>query len=138
MELITWLPIKFFYLLAIAGAIAAVVVYRMPLLPNKDLIALAAVLASVFGVYCVGIVHNNQSWQARVDKLQAKVAAAEAKSQQVNVEIRDRIVVKTNTIREQAKTITEYVDREIVKYDNRCDIPQEVTTTHNKAAHLPK
>lgn len=138
MELITWLPVKLFYILTVAGIVAAIVVYKIPLIPHKNLLVLVATLTAVFGIYCVGIIHNNESWQARVDELQAKVVAAEAKSQQVNEVIRERVVFKTQLIKQRGENTVEYITREVTKHDNSCVIPQEFIKAHNSAAEVPK
>jgi hypothetical protein len=53
-------------------------------------------------------------------------------------------VTKTQVIRTRGETITKYIDREIVKYDEKfakggmCEIPQEFIQAHNSAAEAPK
>ncbi len=79
-----------------------------------------------------------------VKEMEAKVAAAEAKSQKVNVEIIEKVVKKTEYIKLRGQDIIKYVDRDIVKYDTKfapggqCEIPKEFITLHNKAAEAPK
>lgn len=138
MELITWIPLKIFYLFIIGGIAAAAILYYIPLLPHKNLFVAGAILVAVFGVYAVGISHNNQRWQARVDELQAKVAAAEAKSQQVNEVIKERVIFKTQLIKQRGENTVEYITREVTKHDNACVIPKEFIKAHNSAAELPK
>jgi transcriptional regulator of nitric oxide reductase len=50
----------------------------------------------------------------------------------------EKTVVKTQVVRERGKDIVRYVDREVVKFDANCVIPQEFVTVHNRAAEAPK
>jgi hypothetical protein len=54
--------------------------------------------------------------------------------------VQTRIVTKTKIIKEKADTIVEYVDRdrEIIKFDNKCPVPQEAIDVHNEAAAMNK
>jgi hypothetical protein len=47
-----------------------------------------------------------------------------------------KIVKDTQVIHEKGKTITQYIDREIIKYDDKCNLPVEVIRAHNAAATL--
>ena len=91
-----------------------------------------------------GAIHDNDAWEARVKEMQDKVAAAEAQSKEENVKIVEKLVTKTQVIRTRGEDIVKYVDREIVKYDEKfakggvCEIPQEFIKAHNDAAEAPK
>ena len=110
----------------------------MEILPQAQLIKLASGLAIVIGLYMIGAISNNDAWLARVKDLEVKVAEAEVKSATVNTEIVQKTVTKTQIVRERGQDIVQYVDREVVKYDNNCVIPKEFVTAHNKAAEAPK
>ncbi len=88
----------------------------------------------VIGVYMSGAISNEEAWLAKVKDLEVKVAEAEAKSQQVNVQVVEKVVTKTQVVRERGKDIVQYVDREVVKYDSKCEIPKEAVTAVNQAA----
>jgi len=81
-----------------------------------------------------GAISNEEAWLAKVKDLEVKVAEAEAKSQQVNVQVVEKVVTKTQVVRERGKDIVQYVDREVVKYDSKCEIPKEAVTAVNQAA----
>ena len=84
----------------------------------------------VIGVYWRGGYAIEQEWRERVAAVEARVAAAEAASQEENTKIVTKVVTKTQIIRTRGETITKYIDREIVKYDTKfapggqCEIPQ--------------
>ena len=98
----------------------------------------------VLGVYWRGGYAVEQEWRERVAEVEARVAAAEAKSAEENVKIVTKVVTKTQVIRTRGETITKYIDREIVRYDEKfakggiCEIPQEFIKAHNSAAEAPK
>jgi hypothetical protein len=98
----------------------------------------------VVGVYWRGGYAVEQEWRERVAEVEARVAAAEAKSAEENVKIVTKVVTKTQVIRTRGETITKYIDREIVRYDEKfapggmCEIPQEFIKAHNSAAEAPK
>ena len=98
----------------------------------------------VVGVYWRGGYAVEQEWRERVAEVEARVAAAEAKSAEENVKIVTKVVTKTQVIRTRGADIVKYVDREIVRYDEKfakggiCEIPQEFIKAHNSAAEAPK
>ena len=98
----------------------------------------------VLGVYWRGGYAVEQEWRERVAEVEARVAAAEAKSAEENVKIVTKVVTKTQVIRTRGETITKYIDREIVRYDEKfapggqCEIPKEFIKAINDAAEAPK
>ena len=106
--------------------------YRIPI----QVVQVFSLLLILSGVYLQGGVAYKQSIGDEVAELKVKLAVAEAKSQKVNIKIVEKIVKDTEIIREKGKTITEYVDREVVKYDYMCKLTDEVINAHNQAASL--
>jgi hypothetical protein len=98
----------------------------------------------VVGVYWRGGYAIEMEWRERVAEVEAKVAAAEAQSAEENVKIVTKVVTKTQVIKTRGETITKYIDREIVKYDEKfapggqCEIPREFIKALNDAAEAPK
>jgi hypothetical protein len=92
----------------------------------------------------MGGVANQERWEAKVKELEVKLAKAEAESQKENVKIVEKIVTKTQIVKERGADIIRYVDREIVKYDTKfapggvCEIPKEFIKAHNDAAEKTK
>jgi uncharacterized membrane protein len=89
-------------------------------------------------IFIMGLLYANGVWQQAAKDLQQQVAAAEAKSQQVNTVVEERVVVKTQIVKQRAATTVEYVVREVTKHDPSCVIPPEFVTAHNQAAEAPK
>jgi hypothetical protein len=89
-------------------------------------------------IFILGLLYANGVWQQAARELQQQVAVAEAKSQQVNTVVQERVVVKTQVVRERGAATVEYVVREVVKHDPSCTIPPEFVTAHNRAAEAQK
>lgn len=131
-----WLIIAFI-VVGVLGLLAAMFINKIPFIKQYNLlITIVATLLLVSGVYLQGALAYKESTDAAVNDLKVKLAKAEAKSAQTNTEIVEKIVKDTEVIRLKGKTVTEYVDREVVKYDNKCEIPSEVIKAHNAAATL--
>lgn len=131
-----WLIIAFIVVGGL-GLLAAVFINKIPFIKQYNLpITLVSVVLLVSGVYLQGALAYKESTDLAVAKLEKKLAEAEAKSAQTNTEIVEKIVKDTEVIRLKGKTITEYVDREIIKYDNKCELPKEVIDAHNAAATM--
>ena len=89
-------------------------------------------------IFIMGLLYADGVWQQAASELQAQVKIAEAKSQQVNTVVEERVVTKTQVVRQRGATTIEYVTREVVKHDPSCTIPQEFVSAHNQATEVPK
>ena len=96
-----------------------------------QIVSLAILIA---GVYFKGSANAEQAWRERVASAEAKVAAAEAKGDKVNIKIQTRVVTQIKEIVTEGKKVTEYIDREVVKYDTSCPVPKSVITALNAGA----
>jgi len=98
----------------------------------------------VLGVWLRGGYDVEMSWRAKVSEAEARVAAAEQKSQETNTVIEQKIVEKTKIIKGKTEYITQYLDREVVmkeeiiKYIEQCPVPKEIIDIHNQAAEMNK
>ena len=148
MWILQWLPNWIFYGIFFAGLLGLLATYIMKFIPlvyvYRTPIQAVSVLLIVLGTYMSGAISNEESWQARVKEMEAKVAEAEAKSQKVNVEVVEKVVKKTEYIKTRGQDMVKFIDKEIVKYDTKflpggqCEIPKEFIEAHNKAAEAPK
>jgi uncharacterized protein YacL len=121
----------------VIGLLVASFVGKVPFIKQYNLpIKIASSVLFVFGVYLQGALGYKEATDKAVAELQAKLAKAEAQSAKVNTQIVEKIVKDTKVIHEKGQTITQYVDREIVKHDQDCKLPAEVIKAHNAAAAL--
>jgi hypothetical protein len=98
----------------------------------------------VLGVWLRGGYDTEMAWRAKVAEAEARVAAAEQKSQETNTVIEQQVVEKTKVIKGKTEYITQYLDREVVKkeeiikYIEQCPVPKEIIDIHNQAADINK
>lgn len=142
MWILQWLPNWIFYLMFFAGLLGLVATYVMKFIPfvymYRTPIQVASVILVAIGTYMAGAISNEEAWVARVNEMQAKVAAAEAQSAKENVKVVEKVVNKVQIVKQRGNDIIQYVDREVTKYDNQCVIPKEFIEAHNKAAEAIK
>jgi len=132
----------------LAGVLLTVTAFfikRIPVINQYRLPAqILGIALLVVGVYWRGGYAIEQEWRERVAEVEARVAAAEAASREENTKIVTKVVTKTQIIRIRGETITKYIDREIVRYDEKfapggqCEIPREFIKALNDAAEAPK
>jgi len=148
MWILQWLPNWVFYGIFFAGLLGLLATYVMKFIPfvyvYRTPIQAVSVLAIVIGTYMSGAISNEEVWQAKVKEMQLKVAATEIQSQKENVKVVEKVVKKTEYITRRGQDIIRYVDKEVVKYDDKfksggqCELPKEFITAINKAAEAPK
>ena len=132
------------FLVGVLGTIAGFVLGFIPFIATYRLpIQIISILLLSLGLYLEGGLAEQAVWQLKVKEMEAKVAKAEAKSQEQNVVIVEKIVEKTKKIRGKSKTITEYIDREVIKnqdvikYIEMCPaIPDPILKSINDAAKM--
>jgi hypothetical protein len=106
-----------------------------------QIVSIAVLLA---GVYFKGGYQTETEWRAKVAEVETRLKAAEETSKKENVKIVTKVVTKTQIVRTRGENIVKYIDREIVKYDEKfakggiCEIPKEFIKAHNDAAEAPK
>lgn len=144
MWILKWLPFWFFYALFGIGVVGYIITYLLRFIPlpalyiYKTPIQIVSIILVVVGVFMAGAIHNEEAWIARVKELEAKVAEAEAKAAVENVKIVEKVVTKTQVVREKGAETVKYIDREIVKFDTTCVIPKEFVKALNDAAEQAK
>jgi len=142
MWILNFLPDWIFHFILLAGIGGLIASYLMKFVPfvymYKTPIQLVSVVAIVGSTFMIGAAWNDQAWRERVAEMEQKVAAAEVKSAEENVKIVTKIVKKIEIVRTRGEDIIKYVDKEVVKYNDRCEIPDEFVKVLNDAAELPK
>ena len=95
---------------------------------------LISLIVLSLALYLEGGLADNQQWELRVKELEAKVAEAEAISAKENVKIVEKVVTRTQIVRQRGRDIIVEVDRNREVLDKNCVVPKEFVTIHNKAA----
>ena len=123
----------------IVATAAGFVAHRIPVLWSYQLgLKLGGIALLVLGVYFCGGLAVEQTWRERVTEVEARLAQAEKASAQANQAIEQNTQKQTATVRQRTTYIRQYVDREVVKYDAQCTIPQPFVRAHNDAAEAVK
>lgn len=132
------IPSWFYHVLVGFGLVAYLVGTFLTAIPvigrDAAIIKPIGILIFCIGIFFEGGYLNQKAWEARVAELQEQVRVAEEKSKEENVKIVEKVVTKREYYKERGKDIIQYIDREIVKYDESCKIPKEVVDAHNRAA----
>jgi hypothetical protein len=122
-------------LTGIVATAAGFVAHRIPVLGQYQLgLKLGGIALLVLGVYFRGGFAVETEWRERVAAVEARLAEAEKASAQANTQIDTRSQKKTTEIRQRMTYIRQYVDREVVKYNDQCVIPEPFIRAHNDAA----
>jgi hypothetical protein len=148
-------------LVGLAGIILGFFLGKLPFVSQYRLpIQIVSIILFCSGLYWYGGYSTEMAWRERVAEMEAKVAAAEAKSKQLNSELEAKTVERTKLIREKGRKQVEYITRlvegkttEIVKdmsaeeraaFEARqkelldaiksCPVPRIIVEEQNKAA----
>lgn len=114
-------------------------VHKIPFLYQYQLpFKIIGIVLLTGGVYFRGGYEIEKTWRERVAELENKVVIAENKSAVVNTVFRDRVVYRDKIVREQAETLVQFVDREVVRtITPECNnLPNELIEVHNRAARI--
>jgi len=140
MWILKFLPDWIFYGIFLVGLIGFAATYLFKYIPvpfiymYRKPIQIGSVLAIIFGTFMSGAIYDNEAWLDRVKEMEAKVAKAEVESREANSKIESKIETAKQKIVQKQVVVKQYIDREVVKYDNSCIIPKEFVEVHNKAA----
>jgi len=131
-------------IILIAGAVTTVAGFFVRFIPFVNTyripVQVTGILLLTVGVYFQGGYSTEMAWRERVREVEAKVADAQKKSQESNIEIITKFVTRTKVIHDQGQNIVNYIDREVVKnqevirFVENCPIPDIIIATHNAAA----
>jgi uncharacterized membrane protein len=130
-------PDWIWWVLLTAGLFSYFLSHLVPLKTYQLPIKIAGGTTVAVVIFILGLLYANGVWQQAAQELQAKVAIAEAKSQVVNEVIKERVVTKTQVVKQRGEATVEYITREVVKHNAGCTIPPEFINAHNRAAETP-
>jgi hypothetical protein len=139
MWILEWLPNWIFYAILLIGLLGYVATYLLRFIPlpvlymYKTPIQVVSIFFIVIGVYMSGSITNNEAWEAKVRQVEAKLAEAEARGAIETVKIVEKIVVQEKIVRERGQNTVQYIEKEVVRYDNTCPIPEAFIESHNRS-----
>jgi DNA-binding protein YbaB len=100
----------------------------------KEPIRILGTVLAIAGMFFYSSYDTEEMWRNRVAEVEAKVAQAEAESKQANDKLAKKGADRVRVIKERGLVVKQYIDREVVKYDDSCKIPDVVVKAHNAAA----
>jgi len=109
--------------------------------PLSKYVTMAQVVSLVVltaGVYFKGGYSTEMMWRERVAEMEARVAQAELQSKEANVALDKKSAEKVRVIKGREVVVKQYIDREVAKYNDKCDIPRAFVDAHNQSAEPPK
>ena len=139
MWILKLLPDFVFYIILGIGVLGFLATHLLRYIPipqiymYKATIQIVSVLLIILGTFMSGAIYDNNSWLTRVKEMEEKVAKAEQEAKDANEKIDQQVAEVKEKIVEKQVVLKQYVDREIVKYDNTCVIPKEFIDVYNKA-----
>ena len=142
MWIFTFAPEWVFHTLFAVGAVATLIGFVLGTMPFIKKYALGLKILGVtvlsLAVYLEGGLNDYREWEFKANELQAKISKMETEMAKEDVKIVEKVVNKTQVVREKGKEVIVYVDREVTKYDSECKIPGVFVDAHNQAAEKAK
>lgn len=123
------------------GAALTIISYLVKYIPfisqYKIPARIAGVVLLICGVYFYGGYSTEMQWRARVAEMEEKVKIVVKKQIVVNTKIQTKVVEKIKIVKEREKGQVQYIEKEIVKFNDKCTIPKEFINVVNEAAVSP-
>jgi hypothetical protein len=133
----SWLNLAVLSILG-AGVLIYVLSYFVAfiptLIPAKEPIRIIGTLLVVAGVYFYGSYDTEMSWRGKMAEQSIAIEKAQEQSKIANAKIENDAKERIKVIYKNATIVKQYIDREVVKYDETCKIPDVVVKAHNAAA----
>ena len=104
------------------------------LAPYHLIIQIISVVLLVSGIYFKGGYSTEIMWRERVREVEAKVAAAEAKSKETNIVIQTQYRDKVKTVKEVQVVIQDRIVKEAAQMDAECKVDANAISILNQAA----
>ena len=141
MWIFTVLPDWAFHALFFVGLIASIVGFALGMIPiiKKYAIPIKVVggFLLVLGIFLEGGLNDYKEWEFKANELKATISKMETEMAKNDTKVVEKVVVQKQVVREKGKDVIRYVDREVVKYDDKfakgqqCELPQEFYKAYN-------
>lgn len=145
MWFLSFIPDSFLHFIILTILVSGVGLYILGLLTNfipviypfKEPIRIVSTILIVAGVYFLGGYNTEMDWRKKVEEAEAKVAAAEAKSAEVNTKIKTKIITRTKVVHDRQIVIKRELKEVEKRINEECRLDPVVTKIHNDAAINP-
>ena len=141
MWILSYLPTWIFYaitVIGILGLISSYVLGMIPLITQYKLpLQIISVVVIAFGVFSIGGVENELSWQEKVKELEAQVAIATAKSNETNTIIQQKVITKIQIVKQQVEVVKREIEVQKEYINTDCKVNPTAVDLYNKAVADP-
>lgn len=124
--------------LFIVGLLATIAGFLLSFIPGLSLyklpLQILGIVVLVSGTYFEGMLAKDKKHKQEIADLELKLKDAEIKAAAVNTKVIKEVLTRREVIKEKGEDIIKYIDREVVKFDNTCPIPESVIKAHNAGA----
>ena len=135
------IPVWIWPVLTLAGLginIAASIVTTIPWLRMYRLpVEILGVVIMALSLYMWGGSSIDGIWQERAKEMQAKIDAAEVKSQQVNTVVETKVVKEIQYVDRQVKTHNVQMQKDVAAIDKECKVSDVAVSDYNSALSDP-
>jgi hypothetical protein len=128
--------LEYLYLIVSISALAGILVDRF-LFKDVKIFAASIIVLSA-GLFNYGMQVKDNQYKEKIEQLEQQVKIAEEKSKEVTEKIVIQYATKEKIVQAKAKEVVKYIDREVIKYDAQCKIPEEVIFILNESAKDPE
>jgi hypothetical protein len=123
-------------LIGLVLTVAGFFIHRLPFLYQYQLpFKVIGIALLALGVYFRGGYAVEAEWRERVAELEAQLKTAQEQSEKVNTVIQQKVVTRTQVIREKGDAIIQRVEV-MVPVESACPVPKEAIDVHNEAARM--
>ncbi|CAB4130315.1 hypothetical protein UFOVP116_377 [uncultured Caudovirales phage] len=100
----------------------------------RVVISAFAAASMIFGAWALGFHSSKEEYLEQAKAIARELVLLQQRQTQINANISTDLSNIMPKIDKKNKTVVEYIDREVVKYDTTCHIGAEVNAAHNAAA----
>ena len=141
MWILSYLPTWIFYAIVVLGILGVVASYVLSMVPlvnqYKIPLQVVSIVVIAFGVFIIGGVENELSWQAKVKELEAQVAVATAKSNETNTIVQQKVITKIQIVKQQVEVVKKEIEVQKEYINADCKVNPIVIDLYNKAVAEP-
>ena len=141
MWILSYLPTWIFYAIAVLGILGVVSSYVLGMVPlinqYKLPLQVVSIVVIAFGVFIIGGVENELTWQAKVKELEAQVAIATAKSNETNTIVQQKVITKIQIVKQQVEVIKKEIEVQKEYINTDCKVNATAIDLYNKAVADP-
>ena len=145
MWLLSFLPDNYLHMAVFAILVTGGILYLVGLLlnlyppsyPYREPVRIISTVLMIAGVYGYGSYDTEMHWRLKVAEVQAKLDAAEAKSNSVNAQVQTKIVVQKQIIHDRQVVVQKEIQTVEKRIDEECKLDPVIPKILNDAAVNP-